>query len=273
MSSCICAQQHTIKKMYIKVFTSDGCAKSLLVDETMTVGHVTRILFSKHLIDISPMWALVELAPELHVERVYEDHELLVDNCLLWKPESKNTLWFMQRPEKYDIFQRPQEYFSMDYDNQLTKQEMFDKYFSNFGTTDGAPLEVSGYVWTKTGAKKSWKKQFCILKPTGLYSSSSKSSNNPDLVPLTTFDVNQVYYGVNWRTEYKSPTQFCFAVKHPQIQVRNCRNTKYFCVETEMTTVVTELKMPDFDCLNKDCLDKFSIDEIKKDESYSLVNK
>ena len=31
-------KEASVKKMYIKVFTSDGCAKSLLVDETMTVG-------------------------------------------------------------------------------------------------------------------------------------------------------------------------------------------------------------------------------------------
>ena len=104
-------KEASIKKMYVKVFTSDGCAKSLLVDETMTVGQVTRILSDKNLVTITPHWALVELAPELHMERVYEDHELLVENCLMWKPDSKNTLWFMQRPEKYDIFQRPHQYF------------------------------------------------------------------------------------------------------------------------------------------------------------------
>jgi len=228
-------KEASIKKMYIKVFTSDGCAKSLLVDETMTVAHVTRILFGKHLIDVNPLWALVELAPDLHLERVYEDHELLVENCLLWKPESKNTLWFMVRPEKYDVFQRPQEYFTVEYDANASKQELFDKYFNDIGRSDTAPLEVTGNVWIKTGAKKSWKKQFCVLKPTGLFTSTSKSSSDQSsLIQVATFDVHQVYYGVNWEQEYKSPTQFCFAIKHPQIQVRNCRNTKYFCVESEM---------------------------------------
>ena len=59
----------SIKKMYVKVFTSDGCAKSLLVDETMTAGQVTRILAEKNLVPLSPTWALVELAPDLHMER------------------------------------------------------------------------------------------------------------------------------------------------------------------------------------------------------------
>merc|ERR1719468_594848 len=227
-------KEASIKKMYVKVFTGDGCAKSLLVDETMTAGHVTRILAEKNLVSLSPLWALVELAPDLHIERVYEDHELVVENCLLWRPESRNTLWFMERPEKFDIFQRPQEYFkneAVDDIQSSSKQELFDKYFSGIGASESAPLEVSGSVWVKTGAKKSWSKQFCVLKSSGLYSSNKKSG---DLVCVATFDVNQVYYGVDWRAEHKAPSQFCFAVKHPQIQVRSCKSTKYFCVEAEM---------------------------------------
>ena len=227
-------KEASIKKMYIKVFTSDGCAKSLLVDETMTVAHVTRILSEKNLVTPSPVWALVELSPELHMERVYEDHELLVNNCLLWKPDSKNTIWFMERPEKYDIFQRPQQYFpptSPEMD--CSRQELFDKYFCNIGdqASETAPLEVTGHVWIKTQGKKSWSRNWCILKPSGLYCSTKKTS---DLVCLATFDVNQVYYGVDWRSEHRAPTQYCWAIKHPQVQVKNCKQTKYFCVETEM---------------------------------------
>ena len=67
------------------------------------------------------------------MSRVYEDHELVVENCLLWRPESRNTLWFMERPEKFDIFQRPQEYFTSATDTAATRQELFDKYFSGLG--------------------------------------------------------------------------------------------------------------------------------------------
>ncbi len=92
------------------MFTSDGSAKSLLVDEKMSVGHVTRILAEKNHVELDPKWALVELVPDLYMERVYEDHEQLVENCLLWKVDSKNTLWFIERPEKFDLFGRPELY-------------------------------------------------------------------------------------------------------------------------------------------------------------------
>ena len=67
------------------MFTSDGSAKSLLVDEKMSVGQVTRLLAEKNHVQLDPKWALVELVPDLYMERVYEDHEHLVENLLLWK--------------------------------------------------------------------------------------------------------------------------------------------------------------------------------------------
>ena len=45
------------------MFTSDGSAKSLLVDEKMTVGYVTRVLAEKNHVNLDPKWALVELVP------------------------------------------------------------------------------------------------------------------------------------------------------------------------------------------------------------------
>ena len=103
-------KEASVKKLFIKVFTSDGSAKSLLVDEKMTVAQVTRILAEKNHVTLDPKWALVELVPDLYMERVYEDNELLVENCLLWKVDSKNTLWFIELPEKIDLFLRPEVY-------------------------------------------------------------------------------------------------------------------------------------------------------------------
>ena len=95
-----------LKLISCLLFIVDGSAKSLLVDEKMSVGHVTRILAEKNHVKLDPKWAIVELIPELYMERVYEDHENLVENCLMWKVDSKNTLWFIERPEKFDLFLR-----------------------------------------------------------------------------------------------------------------------------------------------------------------------
>merc|ERR1719445_788398 len=230
-------KEASVKKLFIKVFTCDGSAKSLLVDEKMTVGHVTRILADKNHVSLDPKWALVELVPDLYMERVYEDNELLVENCLLWKVDSKNTLWFIERPEKFDLFSRPEVYLlgssSSQRGDQMedhSRQELLEEYFSSSGV--GAP-EVEGNIWLKADGKKSWKKFFFVLRTSGLYYAPKGKKSSKDLVCLTTFDVNQVYYGIGWKGKYKAPTEFCFGIKHPQIQAKNPKYIKYLCVDSQ----------------------------------------
>lgn len=230
-------KEASVKKLFIKVFTCDGSAKSLLVDEKMTVGHVTRILAEKNHVSLDPKWALVELVPDLYMERVYEDNELLVENCLLWKVDSKNTLWFIERPEKFDLFSRPEIYLlgssssqKDDHMEEHSRQELLEEYFSSSGV--GAP-EVEGTMWLKADGKKSWKKFYFVLRTSGLYYSPKGKKTSKDLVCLTTFDVNQVYYGIGWKGKYKAPTDYCFGIKHPQIQAKNPKYIKYLCVDSQ----------------------------------------
>ena len=89
-------EARTSVELRMKVFMRDGSATSLLVDEKMTVGHVTRILAEKNHVSLDIKWALVELVPDLDMERVYEDNEMLVENYLHWEGDSKNTLWFIE---------------------------------------------------------------------------------------------------------------------------------------------------------------------------------
>ena len=49
---------------------------------------VCRMLADKNHVKRDTCWGLVELLPELHMERAYEDHELLVENLLMWKVHS-----------------------------------------------------------------------------------------------------------------------------------------------------------------------------------------
>lgn len=189
-------KEASVKKLFIKVFTADGSAKSLLIDEKMTVGHVTRILAEKNHVNLDPKWALVELVPDLYMERVYEDQENLVENCLMWKVDSKNTLWFIERPEKFDLFVRPELYLlgssssqKGDLMEEHSRQELLEEYFSSSGV--GAP-EVEGFIWLKSENKKSWKKFFFVLRASGLYYAPKGKKTSKDLVCLSTFDVNQV---------------------------------------------------------------------------------
>eukprot|EP00094_Tigriopus_californicus_P010786 TCALIF_10403-PA protein Name:"Similar to RAPH1 Ras-associated and pleckstrin homology domains-containing protein 1 (Homo sapiens)" AED:0.03 eAED:0.03 QI:98/0.75/0.6/1/0.5/0.8/5/1214/769 len=231
-------KEASIKKIFIKVFGEDGSTKSLLVDERMSVSQVCGMLAEKNYVKRDTSWALVELLPDLHMERAYEDHECLVENLLMWKADSKNTLWFIKRPEVYDLFNRPELYLLGDTSSQIgtkmeerARSELIEEYFSSTGV--GAP-EVEGYLWLKAEGKKTWKKFYFVLRTSGLYYAPKGKKTSKDLVCLARLDMNQVYFGVKWQPKFKSPSKHCLAIKHPQIQAKNPKYIRYLCADTEI---------------------------------------
>jgi amyloid beta A4 precursor protein-binding family B protein 1-interacting protein len=123
-----------------------------------------------------------------------------------------------------------------------SQHELLEEYFSSSGV--GAP-KIKGFIWLKADSKKSWKKFYFVLRSSGLYYAPKGKKTSKDLVCLTTFDMNQVYYGVGWKGKYKAPSEFCFGIKHPQIQAKNPKYIKYLCVDTqkELHEWVTDIRI------------------------------
>ncbi|XP_066593265.1 abnormal cell migration protein 10 [Prorops nasuta] len=229
-------REASVQKLFIKAFTLDGSGKSLLVDEGMSVAHVSRLLADKNHVPMDPKWAVVEHLPDLFMERVYEDHELLVENLLLWTRDSKNKLLFVERPDKTQLFLTPERFLlgpsdrsGGEYDDH-SRNILLEEFFSSSNV--GVP-EVEGPLYLKSDSKKGWKRYHFILRASGLYYwPKEKARTARDLVCLATFDVNQVYYGVGWRKKYKAPTDFCFAIKHPRLQQpKSTKYIKFLCAE------------------------------------------
>ncbi|XP_030766659.1 ras-associated and pleckstrin homology domains-containing protein 1 isoform X5 [Sitophilus oryzae] len=230
-----------IQKLFLKVFTVDGSAKSLLVDEKMLCSYVTRLLADKNHVKMDPKWAIVEHLPDLYMERFYEDHELLVDNLLVWTRESKNKIYFVERPDKIKLFLQPERFLlsnedkkeSLDYDEHA-RNMLLEEFFAS---TNGSIPEVEGPLYLKADSKKGWKKYHFVLRASGLYYfPKEKIKSAKDLVCLTTFENNHIYYGLGWKKKYKAPTDYCFAVKHPRLQeTKSTKYIKYLCAEDEDT--------------------------------------
>lgn len=64
-------REANVKKLFIKAFSMDGSSKSLLVDEKMTCGYVTRLLADKNHVTMEPKWAVVEHLPDLHMGKAF----------------------------------------------------------------------------------------------------------------------------------------------------------------------------------------------------------
>ena len=127
---------------------------------------------------------------------MYEDHELLVENLMMWTRDSKNKLLFLERPDKTELFQSPENFLlsqsdrsNSDFDDHA-RAMLLEEFFSSTGV--GVP-EVEGPLFLKADSKKGWKKHHFVLRASGLYYwPKEKAKSSRDLVCLATFDVNQV---------------------------------------------------------------------------------
>ena len=113
------------KKVLVDIYCADGATReSILVDPLLTVGGALKLMAEKSCVDCHVKWGLVERLPELFIDRCLEDDEKLLRVISTWKPQTSNRLIFAQRPEKYDLFRRPERYLLDPYDKTSTENVM-----------------------------------------------------------------------------------------------------------------------------------------------------
>uniref|UniRef100_A0A8R1U277 PH domain-containing protein n=1 Tax=Onchocerca volvulus TaxID=6282 RepID=A0A8R1U277_ONCVO len=232
-----------IKKIYVKFFIDDGSSTmSLLIDERWTVAECIRRIATKLNVPLSEHHAIVEEYPELYIKRIYEDHEYLVDNIMMWTLNSQNKLYFTRRLDKYSFLDRPEEFLVTEKNidrlvhgppSPNTKRHVIREFFEGDNVQ---PPETEGWLFLKSDGKKSWKKHFFVLRLSGLYyCPKGKSRNSKDLQCLMNMQINQIYTATDWKKKYKAPSSYGFAIKHPKIQVKASKYIKYVCIEDALT--------------------------------------
>ncbi|KAM7347690.1 ras-associated and pleckstrin homology domains-containing protein pico isoform 2-T2 [Cochliomyia hominivorax] len=224
-----------IRRLFVKAFTADGASKSLLVDERMTCGHVTRLLADKNHVQMQPNWALVENLGDLQMERLFEDHELLVDNLMTWNSDAGNRVLFQQRSDKISLFIRPELYLPGpqmapgSQHDEHTRSMLLEEYFES-----NMEISVDGPLFMKADSKKGWKRYHFVLRSSGLYYfPKEKTKNSRDLACLTLFNGYNVYRGLGWRKKWKAPTDYTFGFKAAVDSSlgKTCRTLKMLCAE------------------------------------------
>ncbi|RXN28121.1 ras-associated and pleckstrin homology domains-containing 1 isoform X1 [Labeo rohita] len=225
-----------VKKLVIRVHLSDESSKTMMVDERQTVRQVLDSLLDKSHCGYSLDWSLVEIISELQMERIFEDHENLVENLLNWTRDSTNRLMFIERIEKYALFKNPQNYLLGRKETcemaDRNKEALLEECFC--GSTISVP-EMEGVLWLKDDGKKSWKKRYFLLRASGIYYvPKGKAKASRDLVCFLQLDHVNVYLGQDYRSKYKAPTDYCMVLKHPQIQKKS-QYIKYLCCDDVRT--------------------------------------
>uniref|UniRef100_A0A7N8XEH9 Ras association (RalGDS/AF-6) and pleckstrin homology domains 1a n=1 Tax=Mastacembelus armatus TaxID=205130 RepID=A0A7N8XEH9_9TELE len=225
-----------VKKLVIRVHLSDESSKTMMVDERQTVRQVLDSLLDKSHCGYSPDWSLVETLSELQMERIFEDHENLVENLLNWTRDSQNRLMFTERIEKYALFKNPQNYLLGRKETcemaERNKEALLEECFG--GSSVSVP-EMEGVLWLKEDGKKSWKKRYFLLRASGIYYvPKGKAKASRDLACFLQLDHVNVYYGQDYKSKYKAPTDYCMVLKHPQIQKKS-QYVKYLCCDDVRT--------------------------------------
>ncbi|XP_022518415.2 amyloid beta A4 precursor protein-binding family B member 1-interacting protein [Astyanax mexicanus] len=238
-----------VKKLIVKVEITDGSSKTLMVDERQTVRDVMDNLFEKTHCDGNVDWCLCETNPELQTERGFEDHENLVEPLSAWTRDSENKVLFHERKDKYEVFKNPQNFYMWKKDKK-SLMDMKDKdkellLEENFCGTSVIVPDLEGMMYLKEEGKKSWKQRYFLLRASGLYYlPKGKTKSSKDMVCLVQFDNMNVYYCSEYKTKYKAPTDYCFILKHPQIQ-KESQYIKYLCCDDKwtMTLWVTGIRI------------------------------
>ena len=117
----------THSQVAVKVFNVDGGSKTVVIEEGMTAAIVCHMLIVKNNCLENPKWSLIEKWEELGIgiitfnvtiksvtvnafyglERVIEDHEIVVDIYSTWPRQNSNTFMFKKLEIKYDLFENP----------------------------------------------------------------------------------------------------------------------------------------------------------------------
>ncbi|XP_021798814.1 amyloid beta A4 precursor protein-binding family B member 1-interacting protein isoform X5 [Papio anubis] len=184
-----------VKKLVVKVHMDDNSTKSLMVDERQLARDVLDNLFEKTHCDCNVDWCLYEIYPELQIERFFEDHENVVEVLSDWTRDTENKVLFLQKEEKYAVFKNPQNF-----------------YLDNRGKKESK----------ETSEKMNAKNKESLLE------------TSRDLACFIQFENVNIYYGTQHKMKYKAPTDYCFVLKHPQIQ-KESQYIKYLCCDDART--------------------------------------
>ncbi|XP_043823821.1 amyloid beta A4 precursor protein-binding family B member 1-interacting protein [Dromiciops gliroides] len=232
-----------VKKLVVKVHMNDNSTKSLMVDERQSARDVLDNLFEKTHFNYNLDWCLYEMYPELQIERIFEDHENVVEILSNWTRDTENKLLFLEKDEKYAVFKNPQNFYlankgkkegkeTNEKMNAKNKEFLLEESFC--GTSVIVP-EIEGALYLKEDGKKSWKRRYFLLRASGIYYvPKGKTKTSRDLACFIQFENVNVYYGTQYRMKYKAPTDHCFVLKHPQIQ-KESQYIKYLCCDDART--------------------------------------
>ncbi|KAM4023752.1 growth factor receptor-bound protein 14 isoform 2-T2 [Anomaloglossus baeobatrachus] len=114
-----------LQKRVIKVYSEDGTSRALEVPNDTTAVNVCQLLIEKnHYID-DQNWTLFEQLPTLRLERIIEDHELVIDVQSKWDMDEDCRFCFRKYYAKYEFFKSPEDPRHLQFFSDLSQTNIY----------------------------------------------------------------------------------------------------------------------------------------------------
>ncbi|CAH8575430.1 unnamed protein product [Heterobilharzia americana] len=223
-------------KLVVRVFRPDRTTKAILIDHHMTAGEVASMMIEKNFLQPSVHLTLVEKVPALKIERVFEEHDLLSDCILAWPTKSQNMIFFEERLDHFGLLESPDHWIGEESTSKqaFRSAEAIQTMLNNIDS-NGFP-EWRDYLFIRKPGDKSWSRRLCVLRSSGLYTSSKnkKSFSSTDLIRILVLDGPlKLYTTTGGWSRMRAPTPHGFAFKPYSAQDPSSMHVFCFCATDE----------------------------------------
>nr|XP_032634882.1 growth factor receptor-bound protein 14-like [Chelonoidis abingdonii] len=237
LSAGLLSKATSRKKQVIKVYSEDDTSRALEVPSDVTARDVCQLLILKnHFID-DHSWTLFEHLPRIGLERILEDHELVIEIQSNWGIEEENRLYFRKNYAKYEFFKHPVNYFpehmvslSSETSGVISHTQILQMFLSS-----STYPEIHGYLHAKEqGKKSSWKKLYFLLRRSGLYFSTKGASKEPrHLQFFCEFSSSDMYMSLAGKKMSGTPANYGFCFKPNK--AGGAKDLKQLCADDEQS--------------------------------------
>ncbi|KAF7248077.1 Growth factor receptor-bound protein 14, partial [Varanus komodoensis] len=205
-----------LQKRVIKVYSEDETSRALEVPGDITARDLCQLLILKnHYVDDNS-WTLFEHLTCLRLERIIEDHEMVVEIQSKWGIDEGNRFYFRKNYAKYEFFKNPEIFFPehlVSFSNEMNGAMSHPQILQMFLSSSAYP-EIHSYLHAKEQGKKSWKKMYFLLRRSGLYFSTKGTSKEPRHLQLfSEFSSSDVYMSLTGKKISGLPASFGFCFK------------------------------------------------------------
>lgn len=216
-------------------FELDIPSKATARDVTLRIVIINRLEYSNE-------WTLFECLNTYDLERNLEDHELVLDIISKWENEADCRLLMKSFTKKYEFFEKPAFYipsYILSNDDRTKADTLragdgwLPEYDAYLTVADRIP-PLENFLNVKRYRKKSWKRKHCVLRASGIFSSSKSgfTRSSREVKCNVNFSSTKLYLTSPYFNEsHSAPSNHCFCFVPDGII--NPEEIKCICAESE----------------------------------------